>query len=205
MSDTIHFIPRNLLAQFLKDPVAIRSFETLQKTVPITQTLAEGTQVLAEGTEASVAAILAGSMWPVGSIYTSILATNPATSLGFGTWSAFAAGRVLVGLDDGQVEFDTPEETGGAKTHTLISAEMPTHTHVQNAHDHGLDIEYAADTTVTGAGVRVTDIENSTGGGGTAVTVTGNQSTATNQNAGGNGAHNNLQPYIVVYMWKRTA
>lgn len=67
----------------------------------------------ADGSPLSVAAA-----WPVGSVFISVVATNPATLLGTGTWTAFAAGRMLVGLDAGQTEFDTVEETGGAKTHT---------------------------------------------------------------------------------------
>jgi len=58
----------------------------------------------------------AEAAYPVGSIYLSTNGTNPATTLGFGTWSAFGAGRVPVGFDSGQTEFDTDEETGGAKT-----------------------------------------------------------------------------------------
>lgn len=54
--------------------------------------------------------------WPVGSVFISVVSTNPATLLGFGTWSAFGAGRVLVGLNAGDPDFDTAEETGGAKT-----------------------------------------------------------------------------------------
>jgi hypothetical protein len=76
--------------------------------------------------------------YPVGSIYISTNSTNPATSLGFGTWSAFGAGRVPVGFDSGQTEFDTDEETGGAKTvaaagtnsaPTFTGAALGTHTH----------------------------------------------------------------------------
>lgn len=62
---------------------------------------------------------VAGSVadaWPVGSIFVSVSATNPATTLGFGTWSSFGSGRVLVGLDSGDTDFDTAEETGGSKT-----------------------------------------------------------------------------------------
>lgn len=82
----------------------------------------------------------AGSFtFPVGYIYISVDPTNPATVLGYGTWAAFAAGRVLVGIDAGQTEFDTVEETGGAKTHTLTTAEMPSHTHTQDAHNHTQD------------------------------------------------------------------
>jgi len=63
--------------------------------------------------------------WPVGSIFLSTVPTNPAVLLGFGTWVAFAQGRVLVGIDPTQVEFDTVLETGGAKTHVLTVAETP--------------------------------------------------------------------------------
>lgn len=58
------------------------------------------------------------TLYPVGAIYVSTLSTNPATLLGRGTWSAFGAGRVLVGHDSGDADFDTSEETGGSKTAT---------------------------------------------------------------------------------------
>ena len=62
-------------------------------------------------------------VYPVGSIYiNAAVATKPGTLLGFGTWAAFGAGRVMVGIDAAQTEFDTLEETGGAKTHTLTTS-----------------------------------------------------------------------------------
>ena len=68
--------------------------------------------------------------YPVGSIYMNCSnATNPGTLLGFGTWQSFGAGRVLIGLDSGDSDFDSAEETGGSKTHTLSVAELPAHTH----------------------------------------------------------------------------
>lgn len=125
--------------------------------------------------------------WPVGSVFVSVVATNPATLLGFGTWVAFGAGRVLVGFDGTQTEFDALRETGGAKTHVLTTAEMPAHTHVitsqtattgsATSYEHG-----ALDTS--SAEAEVTEVSGSTGGG---------------------GAHNNIQPYIVVRFWERTA
>lgn len=124
-------------------------------------------------------------VYPVGSIYTATVSTNPATLFGFGTWVAFGAGRTLVGIDAGQTEFDTVEETGGAKTHTLITAEMPAHTHNQTRLP-----------TATGGVTGFTVDTSMSGTPTTSGVVTGS--------TGGDGAHNNLQPYIVVYFWKRT-
>jgi microcystin-dependent protein len=121
------------------------------------------------------------SLYPVGSIYINAsVSTNPATLIGFGTWEAFGAGRVLVGLDSGQTEFDTLGETGGAKTHTLTVNEMPAHTH-----------------SVPNSGSQNNSFDSGT--------TVGNDVTGTSGSTGGGQAHNNLQPYIVVYMWKRTA
>ena len=123
-------------------------------------------------------------VYPIGCIYFSTNCTNPATSLGFGTWTAFGAGRVPVGFDAAQTEFDVDEETGGAKTHTLITSEMPAHTH-SKATNYG-DSGTFSDSTVW------TRVANSTA------------TTLDTGSTGGGGAHNNLQPYITVRMWKRT-
>lgn len=135
---------------------------------------------------AVTAAMVNGHAYPVGSIYTSISSTNPATLLGVGTWAAFGAGRTLVGLDASQTEFDTVEETGGSKTHTLTEAEMPSHTHTY---------KYSDQDQVELIGGTITDISEVDEGG----------STRTTNSTGGGSAHNNLQPYITVYFWKRTA
>lgn len=117
-------------------------------------------------------------IFPVGSIYMSVVSTNPSSFFG-GTWTAFGAGRTVVGIDAGQTEFDTVEETGGSKTHTLSIGEIPAHTH---------SLPY--------------EIISNAGGSSGSRAYSGS---STSGSAGGGGAHNNLQPYIVVYMWKRTA
>lgn len=125
---------------------------------------------------------------PVGSIYMSVSSTNPGTIYG-GTWSAWGAGRVPVGVDAGQTEFDTVEETGGAKTHTLATNEIPSHRHA--------------------LAVTSTNNATTTRGASPMANNTGNDATHSNvaqgAYAGGGEAHNNLQPYITCYMFKRTA
>lgn len=74
-------------------------------------------------------------MYPVGSIYISVNDTNPSILFG-GTWERFAQGKTLVGVNESEDEFDTVEKTGGEKTHTLTTTEMPAHTHTQAAHTH---------------------------------------------------------------------
>jgi len=125
------------------------------------------------------------AVYPVGSIYiNAAVATNPGTLLGFGTWAAFGEGRVIVGLNSSDSDFDTAQETGGAKTHTLTTAEIPSHTHTStlrgNGEDENQNIPSASDNTDPSL-------------------------TMTTDATGGGGAHNNLQPYIVAYMWRRTA
>lgn len=81
------------------------------------------------------------ALYPVGSLYTSTLSTNPGTLLGRGTWSAFGAGRVMVGHNSGDADFDTAEETGGAKTVQSagsISAHSGTAVADHAAHTHSV-------------------------------------------------------------------
>ena len=133
------------------------------------------------------------AVYPVGSIYTNATnSTNPGTLLGFGTWAAFGAGRVPVGIDSGQTEFDTAEETGGAKTHTLSTAEIPSHYHLSG---YGRDATPRYGTTTGLSSVRIDNDGN----------AYNSTSSAHTSSVGSGNAHNNLQPYIVVYMWKRTA
>ena len=136
---------------------------------------------------ATTAFVQAQYAYPVGAIFTTTVAyANSAAvvaAIGGTTWTAFGAGKVLVGVDASDTDFDTVEETGGAKTHTLTISEMPAHTH-----------SYDRQNTSTDA-ISIHDITRTTGG----------NSGSTTGSTGGGTAHNNLQPYITVYMWKRTA
>ena len=126
--------------------------------------------------------------YPIGSVYINASnSTNPASLLGFGTWVAFGAGKVMVGLDAGDTSFDTVGETGGEKTHTLTVAEMPAHKH---------KFGYTGgNTDATGSPYSV----------GKAIGHDPSNVYSETTSTGGDGSHNNLQPYIVVYFWKRTA
>src|SRR3990167_8490591 len=130
--------------------------------------------------------------WPIGSVFISVVNTNPATLLGFGTWSAFGAGRVLVGLDAGDTDFDTAEETGGAKTVTLTGAQsgLPQHRH-QTLRERSATTG-AATTLIA----RTSD---------TSSTVDTNVFTETAAAANAAEAHPNLPPFKAFYMWERTA
>ena len=121
-------------------------------------------------------------VFPIGSTYITQTNTNPSEILKFGTWER-VKGKVLVGLDENDTDFNEIGKTGGKKTHTLTVDEMPSHTHIVN---------YSG-----GAGTS------------TGVTAMGDQlgtSSAIVQATGGGQPHNNLQPYQVIgYMWRRTA
>ena len=130
------------------------------------------------------------SIYPVGAIYTAITSGSPETVFG-GTWVSFGQGRVMVGHDDAAspdtdfVASSTDGSSvlvGGAKTHTLSIAEMPSHTHTING------IENPSGSGANGSSDGASSFTNS----------------LTTNATGGGGAHNNLQPYVVVYMWKRT-
>jgi microcystin-dependent protein len=161
------------------------------------------------------------TVYPVGSIYISVNSTNPGTLFGVGTWVAFGAGKVLVGLDSSDAAFDTVEETGGAKTVTLSSSEIPSHSHSvdppsTSTSSNGLTLTVGRNDVLEyiGSGAYLTvvrpdgyssDGNVSLGGGTGSHSHTVDIGSFTSGTAGTGGAHNNLQPYVVVYMFKRTA
>lgn len=204
---------------------------------PITPTATYGTNTTQVASTAFVQAALQ-ALHPVGSIYINAsVATNPGTLLGFGTWTAFGAGRVMVGLDAGNTLFDTAEETGGSydaiavtHTHTASSGNQSAdHTHSGTTSTSDLDgTFYAANRSGPGPTGTFTETGNTansllTGGGLTGdilqyafagehnhTITTGTQSANHNHaitvdSAGSSGTNANIQPYITVYMWKRTA
>ena len=126
-------------------------------------------------------------IYPVGSIYASVTMSTAAqvmTAFG-GTWVAWGAGRVPVGVDTSDTDFNTAGKTGGEKTHTLTSSEIPSHRH-----------------STTACGTRGKAQSDTSGSSGYAWNADSGSYTGY---AGGGGAHNNLQPYITCYMYKRTA
>jgi hypothetical protein len=171
---------------------------------PTAPTASAGTSTTQIANTAFVTAALS-AIYPIGSIYiNAAVSTNPATLLGFGTWTAFGAGKVIVGLDSADALFDTLEETGGSKdaitvshTHTATSTVTDTghtHTSVGNGAYNGLGTGNAMGVgQYIGSGFATNS--NTTG-----ITVA-----TTNASTGSSGTNANVQPYIVVKMWKRTA
>ena len=165
-------------------------------TIGVTQSFANSTTALA--TTAFVQAALA-AMYPVGSIYTNATSsTNPGTLLGFGTWTAFGAGRVMVGFDSGNALFDAAEETGGSADSIVVShTHTATSTVTDAGHAHGI----AGASSLSGGFGSLTG----TGGGVVSATATTGITVATtNASTGVSATNTNYQPYITVYMWKRT-
>lgn len=145
----------------------------------------------------------AGSVesFPIGSVFLAVVATDPSTLLGYGTWSQIAGGKFLVGQDSGDADFDVAEETGGAKTVTLDATMIPSHTHIQDQHRHLIpDVRDATTGSATTQIAKTADATSTTG-----TLINTGYTTPTNQNTGGGAAHNNVPPYLVIYCWKRTA
>lgn len=131
-------------------------------------------------------------IYPVGSIYMSVSSRNPGLVFG-GTWVSWGSGRVPVGVNTSDSSFNTVEKTGGEKTHKLSLNELPTHNHKENQ---GL-VSYL--DPPTGSHNMTVDLGHGYFG-----SYAYGKSLYTD-GSGGNAAHNNLQPYITCYMWKRTA
>ena len=129
-------------------------------------------------------------VYPVGSLYfNASVSTNPATLLGFGTWVVFGAGRVPVGINSADADFDSLGEEIGVKSVTLTSAQsgLPAHSH--NIKVIPRDTAWVAPSQ----GVNYSYTNAST----YAFATEGQELNASQ-------AHTNIQPSIVVAIWKRT-
>ena len=123
-------------------------------------------------------------IFPVGSIYPTQSNTNPSTILGFGTWER-VKGKVLVGLDENDADFNAIGKTGGEKKHTLTVSEMPNHDHMVFMQD---------------------DNQSNTGDGFSGYYYGKGRNYPHTSSTGGGQPFNVVQPYEVVgYMWIRRA
>lgn len=230
------------------------------------RTWAAGTQVSHRTTAgfyteliARMNAIEQAATIPVGGLYLSTVATNPSGLLGYGTWSAYAAGRALVGVGNNGESTWAGGDTRGSEEHTLVSAEMPAHTHgdgtlaaaSNGTHTHGNTLSVAGASltgtidvaradingetnwiqnetgiiskTVLGSGTQEFKLSNNnadepmirigidaTHGHSIAGSISSDGAhthdiTGATGSTGGGDPHNNIQPSIAIYVWRRTA
>ena len=127
-------------------------------------------------------------IYPVGSIYITANATNPSVLFG-GTWEQLK-GKFLVGVDSSDTDFETSGKTGGEKTHILKVDEMPSHNHFLYGSPYG-----SADWVEGGIQRVKYDVNKKT--------ASNTYTIGSVLDTGGSKAHNNLPPYMTVYMWKR--
>lgn len=171
-------------------------------------------------------------IYPVGTIHLSTNSANPSEYFGIGEWEAYGTGRTLVGVDEANTNFDEVEKIGGEEAHVLTPYELPTHRHgipslsgtaaSAGGHTHGFP--YGGNALVLGA---TTGDSGTYGPGFSFATGTGwwvnthktrpglntagahthsvTTTASTTEYAGNDRAHNNLQPYITTYMWKRVS
>ena len=222
-------------ARFIQVPTGVFDFKDALETIKTIKEVGEEVRNLLN------------VFYPVGAIYMSTGSANPETFMG-GKWTRIN-GRTLVGVDEADTAFNGAAKTGGAKTHTLSTAEMPSHTHTApshthsvpahahglNNHTHGMNHMHSlAFSNGTGANANTKAWSNGTSWGvgsgaawnssgtyttppsitttGGALTNTANSAVLTTGATGGTSgetgsgsAHNNLQPYYTVYMWRRIA
>ena len=134
--------------------------------------------------------------------------SNVASALGFGTWQAYGHGRVLVGKANSGT-FSTAGSTTGAETITLSDAQVPIrdHSHLvfdndsSNANNGDISSSYVS-SHYWNAGSESYNIRRTSRGSGASKANAGLTSNPTTSPAAS--AHSNLQPSVVVYMWKRT-
>lgn len=151
-------------------------------------------------------AVTLAQIWNVGgNLYMTASNENPGSRLGFGTWVAHGAGRLIMGVGTG-TDTNTEQLTvaggaeGGVYSVTLTEAQVPTHKHFMCGDNVGSVTAIAGDVTVSRA-------QNSTGNNQDYVlsSVAGTPANGSTSSFGGSGSHTNVPPYIAVYLWRRTA
>jgi microcystin-dependent protein len=155
--------------------------------------------------------------FPVGSVFLSVVSTDPASMLGYGTWTAIATGQMLVGFDAGDVDFNAAEKVGGAKTATLATANLPIHNHpvvdpghnhIQNPHNHPISGGSSDDTSAPFTGPDASTSTSTTFTGGVGNSTATNNSNTTGISVGNTGsgaAFSVMNPFFCVYIWKRVS
>lgn len=134
------------------------------------------------------------NIYPVGSIYMNATnATNPNTLLGFGTWVRFGEGRMVISQHSSNSRWNSAEETGGSEAITLTSSQIPSHRHTI-ATQSAPEVEYYG-----GAETSIQEFQDGS------LAPGGTTSTYYTGYTGSGGSHDNMPPFITVYMWKRTA
>jgi hypothetical protein len=164
-------------------------------TADITGTLPVANGGTGVTTAAAITSLVGNLLFPIGALYTATVSTNPGTLLGFGTWTAFGAGRVLIGAGTGGGGTYTAGATGGSKDAITVSH---THTITDPGHVHTMQ---TADDSNSQPGNYFANLNLYTTNLSTQSATTG----ISINSAGSSGTDANLQPYIVVYMWERTA
>ena len=166
-----------------------------------------------DGSATNLDIISFDQIYPIGAIYMSTVSTNPATLFKIGNWEALPAGRVLLaqGTSTWGVNYSAGS-TGGEDKHTLTVSESAPHNHTGSAttsgstHTHALTMQASHGKSGNGGVPRFSDGDIWSGYKTQNLSAAGEHSHAiTINNSGGGQAHNNMQPYLSVYMWKRTS
>lgn len=154
-------------------------------------------------TLSEVSSALLINLYPVGSIYINAgVATNPGTLMGFGTWERYGDGKLIVSQDSTDSDFNDLTDTGGSKTVTLTKEQsgLPSHFHEVGSTGSEENEPFSAQSTKNRR-------NHESGQHTTSNTSNMTQDGETRVHAGADAAssHDNMPPYVVAYMWKRTA
>lgn len=160
---------------------------SLQTLIPVdTENIADGAVTGGKIADSTVTSqnIDWATLYPVNSLFFTATNIHPSTFMPGTQWELYAQGRTIVGYDNSDSDFNAGGKTGGEKTHTLTETEMPSHTHNLKLGEGSIS--------------------------GNTINYPGSSSTYYSYNnivqkTGGSEAHNNMPPYIVVYIWRRIA